>query len=253
MGKTIVEAKEILESILQNYSQWHTDRAPSSSKKVNSIEETHDLSSKMDTILALLHKPSVENIPLQELVANNSESVDVNFVRNYGNNGYGNNNYNSYKPPYVPHTRPFVPYPNASDNKWKPLPPSDFDANKLLMEQVASHNTMIQELNKSVASISSDIKGLQLQAAGLDKALSKLADNQATLLSMSAGKPQASPVVGLNAITIAENVPLTFDENLNELLNYPEYLLPLMSHLASLKEEINETESYESQIGRAHV
>jgi hypothetical protein len=248
MGKTIVEAKEILESILQNYSQWHTDRAPSSSKKVNSIEETHDLSSKMDTILALLHKPSVENIPLQELVANNSESVDVNFVRNYGNNGYGNNNYNSYKPPYVPHTRPFVPYPNASDNKWKPLPPSDFDANKLLMEQVASHNTMIQELNKSVASISSDIKGLQLQAAGLDKALSKLADNQATLLSMSAGKPQASPVVGLNAITIAENVPLTFDENLNELLNYPEYLLPLMSHLASLKEEINETESYESPV-----
>ena len=116
------------------------------------------------------------------------------------------------------------------------------------MEQVASHNTMIQELNKSIASISSDIKGLQLQAAGLDKALSKLDDNQATLLSMSAGKPQASPVVGLNAITIAENVPLTFDENLNELLNYPEYLLPLMSHLASLKEEINETESYESPV-----
>ena len=42
-------------------------------------------------------------------------------------------------------------------------------------------------MNKSIASISSDIKNLQLQAAGLDKALSKLADNQATLLSMSAG------------------------------------------------------------------
>ena len=28
MSKTIVEAKNILESILQNYSQWHTDRAP---------------------------------------------------------------------------------------------------------------------------------------------------------------------------------------------------------------------------------
>ena len=50
MGKTIVEAKNILESILQNYSQWHTDRAPNPSKKVNSIEETNDLSSKMDTI-----------------------------------------------------------------------------------------------------------------------------------------------------------------------------------------------------------
>jgi len=103
MSKTIVESKNILESILQNYSQWHTDRAPNPSKKVNSIEETNDLSSKMDTILALLNKPSVENVPLQELVGNNSENIDVNFIRNYGNNGYGNNNYNSYnKPPYVP-------------------------------------------------------------------------------------------------------------------------------------------------------
>ena len=60
MSKTIVESKNILESILQNYSQWHTDRAPSYSKKVNSIEETKNLSSKMDTILALLNKPNVE-------------------------------------------------------------------------------------------------------------------------------------------------------------------------------------------------
>ena len=69
-----------------------------------------------------------------------------------------------YKTQYVPNNCPFVPYPNTSDNKWKPMPPSNdnFEANKILMEQVASHNTMIQELNKSVASISSDIKGLQL-------------------------------------------------------------------------------------------
>jgi hypothetical protein len=33
MGKTIVEAKDILESILQNNSQWHTERAPMPSKK----------------------------------------------------------------------------------------------------------------------------------------------------------------------------------------------------------------------------
>ena len=106
--------------------------------------------------------------------------------------------------------RPFVPYPNAND-KWKPVSSSNdnFETNKILMKQVASHNTIIQELNKFVASISSDIKGLQLEAAWLDKALSKLADNQATLLSMSAGKPQAPHVVGLNSINIAENVPLT--------------------------------------------
>lgn len=57
----------------------------------------------MDTILALLNKSNVENVSLQELVGNNSENVDVNFIRNYGNSGFGSNNYNSYnKPPYVP-------------------------------------------------------------------------------------------------------------------------------------------------------
>ena len=72
--------------------------------------------------------------------------------------------------------------------------------------------------------------------------MSKLADNQATLLSMSAGKPQASPVVGMNSITIADNVPLTLEETLSELLNYPEYLLPFMSRLGCLREEVTEIE-----------
>jgi hypothetical protein len=85
------------------------------------------------------------------------------------------------------------------------------------MEQVVGHSTMIEDLNKSIASIISDIKGLQTQAAGLGKALSKLADNQATSLSMSAGKPQAPPVIGMNSIVIAENTPLTLEETLEEL------------------------------------
>jgi hypothetical protein len=73
------------------------------SKKVNSIEEVDVLSNKMDVILAFINKQNVENVPLHELVGNNVESVDVNFVRNFGSNGYGNNNYNSYnRPTYVP-------------------------------------------------------------------------------------------------------------------------------------------------------
>ena len=63
---------------------------------------------------------------------------------------------------------------------------------------------------------------------------------------MSAGKPQAPPVVRMNSINIAENVPLTLEETLNELLNYPEYLLPFMSQLVGLKKEVNETEYDES-------
>jgi prefoldin subunit 5 len=47
---------------------------------------------------------------------------------------------------------------------------------------------MIEELNKSITSTSSEIKGLLHQTTSLDKALSQLANNQATLLSMSARK-----------------------------------------------------------------
>jgi hypothetical protein len=114
------------------------------------------------------------------------------------------------------------------------------------MEQVAGHSNMIEELNKSIASISSNIKGLQTQAAGLDKALSKLADNQATLLSMSAGKPQAPPVISMNSIVITENTPLTLEETLEELKNYPNFLLPFVSQLVCLGEEVKEIEEDET-------
>jgi hypothetical protein len=157
MGNTIVEAKAILESILQNYSQRHTERAPMTSKKVSSIEEVDILSNKMDTILAYINKQNVENVPLHELVGNNAESVDVNFVRNLGNNGYGNN-YNSYnKPRYASNNygnRPFIPYPNANENKWKPTindhSGGQQETNRNLMEQVAENSTMMRADNHPV-------------------------------------------------------------------------------------------------------
>ena len=97
MSKTVSEAKAILESMLHNYTQWTTERAPtSSSRKVNSI-------AKVDHILALMSKNNVENVPIHDLVGNNAESVDVNYIRNFGNNGYGKNyNSNAYaRPPYA--------------------------------------------------------------------------------------------------------------------------------------------------------
>ena len=57
MSKTIIEAKAILENMLLNHSQWHTERAPNpSSRKVNSIEEVDSLSSKIDTIFSYISK-----------------------------------------------------------------------------------------------------------------------------------------------------------------------------------------------------
>jgi hypothetical protein len=56
MGKTIVEAQAILDITLQNYSQWHTKRAPMPYKKVSSIEGVDVLSNEMDAILAYINK-----------------------------------------------------------------------------------------------------------------------------------------------------------------------------------------------------
>ena len=44
----------------------------------------------------------MENVPLQDLVENNAENVDVNYIRNFSSNGYENNYNNVYaRPSYV--------------------------------------------------------------------------------------------------------------------------------------------------------
>jgi hypothetical protein len=254
MTKTVTEAKAILENMLQNISQWHTERTSPSNRKVNSIEEVDSLIAKVDAICSYISKQNIDNVPLQDLVENNTENIDINYIRNFGNNGYNNYYKNSYaRPPYANNygNRPFVPYPNTTDsqNKWKPSntqSTSDYmekqhELNKSFAKKFASHTTMIEELSKSISSISFDIKGLQLQKASLDKALSKLADNQATLLSTSAGKPHASPMVGMNSIIVSESLPTTFEGTFNELLNYVDLFEPLLLQLESIKEEKKES------------
>jgi hypothetical protein len=83
MTKTVSEAMCILENMLQNHSQWHTDRVPhTSTKKVNSVEEVESYGAKLDATMAMLSKQSnLHNVPLQELVANNVEGVDVNYIK----------------------------------------------------------------------------------------------------------------------------------------------------------------------------
>ena len=49
MEITLGEATKILDNIMVNYSQWHTER--STNKKVHAIEEINVLSGKMDEII----------------------------------------------------------------------------------------------------------------------------------------------------------------------------------------------------------
>src|SRR3954462_15833271 len=104
MSITLGEATKLLDNMMINYSEWHTERAPQG-KKVNSVEETSLLRDKIDTIVSMLvnGKAQVDpnNVPLASLDAQ-ERNVDVNFIKsnNFNSNPYrnnfGSNNYRTY-------------------------------------------------------------------------------------------------------------------------------------------------------------
>ncbi|KAK1612055.1 hypothetical protein QYE76_035728 [Lolium multiflorum] len=102
MSITLGAATKLLDDMMTNYSEWHTERAPQG-KKVNSVEETSSLSDKIDAIMSMLvnGRSNVDpnNVPLASLVAQ-EEHVDVNFIKsnNFNNNAYRNNSGNNYRP-----------------------------------------------------------------------------------------------------------------------------------------------------------
>ena len=53
MEITLGESTILLDNIMENYSQWHTERAPTS-KKVSSVEEISSLSEKVDPLMKLV-------------------------------------------------------------------------------------------------------------------------------------------------------------------------------------------------------
>ena len=96
MEITLGEATKLLDNIMANYSQWHTERTPTS-KKVNSIEEISTLSDKVDALMKLVASKNapidLNDVPLSTLIEQNSDSVEVNFVsrNNFNNNAYRGN------------------------------------------------------------------------------------------------------------------------------------------------------------------
>jgi hypothetical protein len=84
MSITLGAATKLLDNMMVNYSEWHTERAPHG-KKVNYVEETSSLSDKIDTIMLMLANDRAHvdpnNVPLASLVAQ-KKHVDVNFIRN---------------------------------------------------------------------------------------------------------------------------------------------------------------------------
>ena len=112
MNLTLGAANKLLDDLMTNYSQWHTERAPTG-KKVNSVEEIPSLSDKIDMLASLLAKQvpiDPNNVHFNTLVANENDQVDVNFIarNNFNNSAYKNNfGGNNY-----------WPYPNSYGNSY---------------------------------------------------------------------------------------------------------------------------------------
>src|SRR3954465_8113247 len=131
MSTMLGAATKLLDEMMLNYSQWHTERAPTG-KKVNSVEEISSLNEKVDLIMSLLTKqPSIDpqDFPLNSLVA--QEQVDVNFVsrNNFNNNAY-RSNFGSNNP------RPF-PSNNYGNNTYPTTRNSTLELETLLKDFIA--------------------------------------------------------------------------------------------------------------------
>src|SRR3954470_8099384 len=99
ISTTLGAAMKLLDEMMINYSQWHTERSPTG-KKVNFVEEISALNEKVDLIMSLLTKQAPidpHDVPLNSFVA--QEQVDVNFIsrNNFNNNASRNREFPSYE------------------------------------------------------------------------------------------------------------------------------------------------------------
>ena len=78
MSITLGAATKLLDDMMANYSQWHTERAPTG-RKVNSIEGISSLNEKVDMIMSLLTNQAPidpHDVPLNSLVAQERERAN---------------------------------------------------------------------------------------------------------------------------------------------------------------------------------
>ena len=172
MSITLGAATKLLDDMMINYSEWHTERAPQG-KKVNSVEETSSLSDKIDAIMSMLvngrSHVDPNNVPLASLVAQ-EEHVDVNFIKNnnFNNNAYRNNfGSNNYKP------YPSNGYGNSYGNSYSNNRSVSSDLEAMLKDFISTQKAFnktveekfekIDDLVSKVDSLAHDVEILKLK------------------------------------------------------------------------------------------
>src|SRR4051812_24769511 len=172
MEITLGEATKLLDNIMANYSQWHTERARTS-KKVNSAE-IDSLSEKVDALMKLVASKSApidfNYMPLSTFIEHNGNAIDVNFIsrNNFNNNAYRGN----FNP------RPFRSnssnnYGNSYGNQSYNNNRNTYDLENNIKEFINTQkvfNTSIEEklnkiddLSRSVHRISHDVENLKMK------------------------------------------------------------------------------------------
>ena len=179
MSITLGEATKLLDNMMINYSEWHTERAPQG-KKVNSVEETSSLSDKIDAIMSMLvnGRTNVDpnNVPLASLVAQ-EEHVDVNFIKNnnFNNNAYRNNSSNNYRPyPYNNGNGYGNSYGNSYNNNRSSPPGLEAMLKEFISTQTAFNKSVEEKLGK-IDILASKVDSL---AADVDLLKSKVLPNE---------------------------------------------------------------------------
>src|SRR3954470_23823939 len=140
MSTTLGAATKLLDEMMLNYSQWHTERSPTGNK-VNSVEEISSLNEKVDLIMYLLTKQAPidpQDVPLNSSVA--QEQV-VNFVsrNNFNSNAY-RSNFGSNNPRLFPSNN------HGNNNTYPSTKNSTSELQTLLKEFITTQKAF----NKSV-------------------------------------------------------------------------------------------------------
>src|ERR1041385_3925257 len=172
MSTTLGAATKILDEMMTNYSQWHTERAPTGGK-VNYVEEITFLNEKVDLIMSLLTKqPSIDphDVPLNSLVA--QEQVDVNFIarNNFNNNAYRGN--------FASNPRPFPSnYGNNNTYPSNKNPTSELEnmlrdfitTQKAFNKNVEDKLAKLDNLSLKVDSLALDVEMLKIKTSPLEE------------------------------------------------------------------------------------
>src|ERR1041385_1249266 len=215
MSTTLGAATKLLDEMMTNYSQWHTERAPIG-RKVNSVEEISSINEKVDLIMSLLTKKSPidpHDVPLNSLIA--QDQVDVNFIsrnnfnnnvyrsnfgsnpRPFPSNNYGNNNTCPSTRNSTTRDRDMPSYEKLleTEKATKNYMHTQYEQNRTFSRQLDEHTSILQDIGRQLESLNIEISNLQTRLTTTETQVSNMSHTQATLINQMAAKPEVISII----------------------------------------------------------